>query len=122
MYVSRIDWSAQMTVVRTKTADQVIVDMGVDRYKPYNLYVAEFGDPATNGQGHSRCVFMNDDCVMIPGVKEYSVKRRRTHEVEKITNQSCSSMSILPAHLDMIFADLSTSMFDAFPKVQRLRT
>jgi hypothetical protein len=111
-----MDWSSAITLVRTKTTDQIDIELGSDRYLPYATYKEAYGDPDSNGKNHRRLVWMNEDCVMIPGPKEWVVKRRRLHEVSKVTTQATSGLAIDVGHLDMNFQDLSSSMFAAFPK------
>ncbi len=120
--VSRIDWQALASIVRTKTSDLIDIELGSDRYIPYADYVLAHGDPLTNGRNHQQVNFNNEDCVHMPGPKEYVVKRRRQHEVSKTTTQATSSSAISLAHLDMNFQDLSVSMFAAFPRAVRCHT
>lgn len=40
----------------------------------------KFGDPATNGKGHKKIFHEGHDCVLMPGAKQWKVKRRKIEE------------------------------------------
>jgi len=90
-----------------------------DKYVLFVDYLKEHGDPTTNGLGHKRMKFNCEDCVFVPGKKEWTVQRAHIEQARRIQSRADDALGAAGGDEDLsmtAFEDLGASLFAAYPQ------
>jgi hypothetical protein len=110
-----INWHNVDHKVKLSNISRVTVCDPEDTYRPFEDYVQEFGDPSVNNLGHKRVEFQGMDCVVIPGKRQWKVKRERINDVRSDIVKDDGSFQVGSGQLEANFGALSSTLFSSLP-------
>jgi hypothetical protein len=81
-YDTPINWDAGFQTLVHRLKNQLVMEAPEDHFWELEDYSAQFGDPATNGKGHTLTEIEGFDgnmikAVLVPGPRVHKLKRRR---------------------------------------------
>lgn len=98
-----------------------------DDYWEWEEYVADFGDPRSNGKGHQVTERWNrrekkwETCVVVPGRKIYKYKRRAMKKAEHIKVIDRGQLQLGPTHMSERMQEMAATFGDGLPTATGVR-
>ena len=107
-----VDWGGpSKKVVTQKQRSVASFEEPADDFWPINEYNDRFGDPASNGKGHTRKTINGIDGVLVPNKGPYKLRRKTEQLVDATVTVDSGNFTLGENQADSVFADITAQLF-----------